>query len=58
VEVNTEKGPVDIQKAVTEMLAKEHIPWQHQRDTGPHEYDLRTLIDSISVERWEPRWEP
>jgi radical SAM-linked protein len=49
VEVNIEKGPQDIKAALEAMLAMEHLPWQHMRDTGPHQYDLRTLIDDLWV---------
>ncbi len=54
VELETASGPADVQSAVAATLAKEHIPWQHQRDTGPHQYDLRALIVSICVTSWEP----
>jgi radical SAM-linked protein len=49
VEVEPEKGPPDITAAVGVLLALEHLPWQHQRDTGPHHYDLRALINDIWV---------
>jgi radical SAM-linked protein len=49
VEVDTQKGPPDIKKAMEALLALEHLPWQHQRDTGPHQYDLRTLINDLWV---------
>jgi radical SAM-linked protein len=54
VEVETEKGPPDIKAAIESLLALEHLPWQHQRDTGPHQYDLRVLIDDIRVIDWQP----
>jgi radical SAM-linked protein len=54
VEVNTAKGPEDIKTALASMLALEHLPWQHQRDTGPHQYDLRSLIDDLWVVDWTP----
>jgi radical SAM-linked protein len=54
VEVETESGPADIQAAVAGLLALEHLPWQHQRDTGPHQYDLRLLISDIKVVDWKP----
>jgi radical SAM-linked protein len=54
VEVATESGPRDVQSAVTNILALEHLPWQHQRDTGPHQYDLRLLITDIKVTDWKP----
>ena len=47
VEVETSKAAADIESALSELLALEHLPWQHQRDTGPRHYDLRTLIDDL-----------
>ena len=54
VEIETACGPADIQTAIDNMLALEHLPWQHQRDTGPHQYDLRVLIDTLWVIDWQP----
>ncbi len=54
VKVETASGPADIQSAVANLLALEHLPWQHQRDTGPHQYDLRLLINNIKVVEWNP----
>jgi radical SAM-linked protein len=54
VEVETESGPPDIHSAVANLMALEHLPWQHQRDTGPHQYDLRLLISDIKVADWNP----
>jgi len=47
VEVETEKELKDIESAVDSLLSLEHLPWQHQRDTGIRSYDLRTLIHDI-----------
>lgn len=47
VEIETEKYQKDIESALTSLLAIEHLPWQHQRDTGLRRYDLRTLIDDL-----------
>jgi radical SAM-linked protein len=47
VEVHIENGPPDIQVALNELLALESLPWQHQRDTGIKQYDLRKLIDDL-----------
>jgi len=52
VEVETEKGQKDIKSAITGLLAVKHLPWQHQRDTGPRNYDLRALIDDLWLIRW------
>jgi radical SAM-linked protein len=54
VEVATDSAPPDIRAAVANLLAKEHLPWQHQRDTGPHQYDLRALVIDIAVAEWAP----
>ena len=47
VEVETEKEQQDIEAALANILAMQHLPWQHQTDTGPRNYDLRTLIDDL-----------
>ena len=47
VEVETEKDQRGIESALNSLLSKEHLPWQHQRDTGPRSYDLRALIDDL-----------
>jgi radical SAM-linked protein len=47
VTVATDKTKPDIEGAIAALLARESLPWQHQRDTGPHRYDLRKLIDDI-----------
>jgi len=52
VEVETEKEQKDIESAITGLLAVKHLPWQHQRDTGPRNYDLRALIDDLWLIRW------
>jgi radical SAM-linked protein len=54
VEVNTEKGPSDIKTSLAALLALDHLPWEHQRDTGPHKYDLRPLVDDLWVIEWKP----
>ena len=52
VEVETEKGQMDIESAVTSLLSIKHLPWQHQRDTGRRSYDLRALIDDLWLIDW------
>jgi radical SAM-linked protein len=54
VEVDTESGPLDACQAITDLLKLEHLPWQHQRDTGVHQYDLRALIEDITIIEWKP----
>jgi radical SAM-linked protein len=53
VDLEIATGPADIQTALNNLLALEHLPWEHQRDTGPHQYDLRVLIDSL----WKIEWQ-
>jgi radical SAM-linked protein len=47
VELESELSPVDIRSALASLLSKQHLPWQHQRDTGTRHYDLRALIDDL-----------
>ena len=47
VEVETEKDQQGIESALTSLLSVKHLPWQHQRDTGTRNYDLRALIDDL-----------
>ena len=47
VEMATERGKQELASAIASLLSLEHLPWQHQRDTGPRHYDLRALIDDI-----------
>jgi len=47
VEVEGEREPQEIESAITSLLSAEHLPWQHQRDTGPRSYDLRALINDL-----------
>ncbi|MFH1662787.1 MAG: TIGR03936 family radical SAM-associated protein [Chloroflexota bacterium] len=52
VEVEVGKGADYITEALTSLLAREGLPWQHQRDTGPRSYDLRVLIDDLWLAGW------
>ncbi|MFC1931240.1 TIGR03936 family radical SAM-associated protein [Chloroflexota bacterium] len=52
VEVETEKGQKEVESALASLLSLEHLPWQHQRDTGPKSYDLRALIDDLWLIDW------
>jgi len=52
VEVETEKEPKEIESALISLLSAKHLPWQHQRDTGPRSYDLRALIDDLRLIDW------
>jgi radical SAM-linked protein len=54
IEVNIASSPQDINGAIKNLLDLEHLPWEHQRDTGPHKYDLRPLIDDLWLIEWNP----
>ncbi len=47
VEVETDTGAAEVEAAIRSLLAAKGIPWQHHRDTGMHQYDLRPLIDEV-----------
>ncbi|MCD6453218.1 MAG: DUF2344 domain-containing protein [Dehalococcoidales bacterium] len=47
VELATGKDPAEVTSAINRLLSVDHLPWQHQRDTGTRSYDLRTLIDNL-----------
>ncbi|MFH1381562.1 MAG: TIGR03936 family radical SAM-associated protein [Chloroflexota bacterium] len=49
VEVVSGKEPVEMESAISNLLAVEHLSWHHQRDTGQRNYDLRALIDDLWV---------
>ncbi|MBI4300889.1 MAG: DUF2344 domain-containing protein [Chloroflexi bacterium] len=53
VVVTAEKSLPETQLALRTLLALESLPWQHYRDTGPREYDLRPLIDDIWFIEWD-----
>jgi radical SAM-linked protein len=53
VEVRAEAGPEQVTRALSSLLSKESLPWQHQRDTGPRSYDLRRLIDDLWLNGWQ-----
>ncbi len=50
VEAAAEEGEDYLGKALTSMLAKQQLPWQHERDTGVKRYDLRPLIEDLWLE--------
>ena len=54
VEVKTEKSREEIEAAIKNLLSLKQLPWQHQRDTGVKNYDLRALIDIIMLIEWQP----
>lgn len=53
VEVETDKDQDEVQLLLISLLHTETLPWQHQRDTGPRKYDLRALIDNLSLKDFQ-----
>ncbi len=53
VEVNSSKNPKEMQAAIARLLHTESLPWQHMRDTGPRQYDLRKLIADLWLIDWQ-----
>jgi len=47
VDMETDKSGPDIGSGLTELLARETLPWHHARDTGERFYDLRPLINGL-----------
>ncbi len=47
VEVTTGCSREEIETSIKNLLALKQLPWQHQRDTGVKNYDLRQLISTI-----------
>ncbi len=52
VALEGDKKQEEVEAAIEGLLAKDELPWEHQRDTGPHRYDLRALIDDLWVIDW------
>jgi radical SAM-linked protein len=53
VAVKTDKVREEIESAIKNLLALKQLPWQHQRDTGVKNYDLRALIDTVQIIDWQ-----
>lgn len=47
LEVATDKNEKAVQQTLDEFLTRESVPWQHARDTGLRQYDLRRLVDDL-----------
>ncbi len=54
VTMKMEMGKAEVEAAITDLLSAEHLPWQHQRDTGPRQYDLRGLISDLWLMDYQP----
>jgi len=47
VELETDMKAQEIESAIKKLLSAQEIPWQHLRDTGARNYDLRPLVDDL-----------
>ena len=47
VELETDMKAQEIESAIKKLLSAREIPWQHLRDTGARNYDLRPLVDDL-----------
>ncbi len=54
VVIDIENELSDLKEALERLLALESLPWQHQRDTGMKQYDLRELIDDLWLIELKP----
>ena len=52
VTVRTSETKQEIEAAISQLLGRDELPWQHQRDTGIRKYDLRALICDIRLEEF------
>ena len=52
VELEPEKSYDDVEVALRTLMGKDHVPWQHQRDTETRRYDLRALVHRLWVVGW------
>jgi len=52
VTVESSRKREEVEAVIEALLARESLPWEHQRDTGPRRYDLRALIDDLWVIDW------
>ena len=49
VVVETNRSPEEVKLAVQDFLKREHIQWQHVRDNKTKEYDIRALVEDMSI---------
>jgi len=57
VELETDMKTQEIESAIKKLLSAQEIPWQHLRDTGARNYDLRPLVDDLwLMEQQDSQW--
>ncbi len=49
---NTSHTEATMKEAVQEMLARDSLPWEHQREQETRHYDLRPLILDVHLQSW------
>jgi len=49
VTVETDKSQQEVKLAIQDFLNREHMQWQHIRDTKIREYDIRGLVGDIKI---------
>ena len=49
VEVESGREPQEVRRALHALVEKKSLPWQHIRDKETRSYDLRQLIDNLSL---------
>jgi len=47
VGLETGQSAAEVAGAITFLMSKTELPWQHQRDTGVRRYNLRALVDDL-----------
>ncbi len=55
VEVESSLSNADVKAKVESFLSLAELPWRHQRDTGERKYDLRALVEDITIASWDER---
>ena len=55
VEVESSLSIADVKAKVDSFLSLAELPWRHQRDTGERKYDLRALVEDITIDTWDER---
>ncbi len=52
-EVADPRPLADLERAITDLLARDTLPWEHQRGEETRRYDLRALVHGISARALE-----
>ena len=47
--LRSEYDAVEVERRIGELMARTELPWQHYRDTGPRQYDLRKLVEKVNL---------